>query len=203
MPVSGLVSVAGGKYTTYRVMARDAVDAAARGLEQAVPPSVTHATPLLGADGYRVMWNARRRLAAESGLHVARIEHLLNRYGSCITQLLRAVEERPDLGRPLEGADDYLRVEIWYAAAHEGALRLDDALTRRTRISIETFDRGVASAGPAARLMAGVLDWDEARIAAEVERYEDRVAAERESQRQPDDQAADRARTRAADAVRA
>jgi glycerol-3-phosphate dehydrogenase len=201
VPVPGLVSVAGGKYTTYRIMARDAVDAAARGLDEAVPASVTHATPLLGADGYRVLWNARHRLAAESGLHVARIEHLLHRYGSCITELLRAVSDQPELARPLEGADDYLRVEVFYAAAYEGALRLDDVLTRRTRISIETFDRGVASAEPAARLMADVLGWDEDRIAAEVERYEDRVAAERESQRQPDDQAADRARTRAADAV--
>jgi glycerol-3-phosphate dehydrogenase len=201
VPVPGLVSVAGGKYTTYRIMARDAVDAAARGLDEAVPPSVTHATPLLGADGYRVLWNARHRLASESGLHVARIEHLLHRYGSCITELLRAVEERSDLGGPLEGAEDYLRVEVWYAAAYEGALRLDDVLTRRTRISIETFDRGVASAESAARIMADVLGWDEERVTAEVERYEDRVAAERESQRQPDDQAADRARTRAADAV--
>ncbi len=202
VPVAGLVSVAGGKYTTYRIMARDAIDAAARGLDEQVPPSVTHATPLVGADGYRILWNARRRLSAESGLHVARIEHLLQRYGSCITELLRAVEERPELGHALEGADDYLAVEIWYAAAYEGALRLDDALTRRTRISIETFDRGVASARPAARLMADVLGWDEERVAAEVERYEDRVAAERESQRQVDDQAADRARTSATDAVR-
>jgi glycerol-3-phosphate dehydrogenase len=111
------------------------------------------------------------------------------------------VEERPELGAALDGAEDYLRVEVWYAAAYEGALRLDDVLTRRTRISIETFDRGVAAAEPAARLMADVLGWDDEKVAAEVERYEDRVAAERESQRQPDDQAADRARTRAADAV--
>ena len=70
-------------------------------------------------------------------------------------------------------------------------------LARRTRISIETFDRGLTSAEPVARLMGEVLGWSEAQIAREVEVYGERVAAERDSQEQPDDQAADAARTRA------
>ena len=70
-------------------------------------------------------------------------------------------------------------------------------LARRTRISIETFDRGLTASGPAARLMGEVLGWSEERIAREVEVYGERVAAERDSQTQPDDQAADAARTRA------
>ena len=102
VPVPGLVAVAGGKYTTYRVMARDAVDAAAHGLDAAVPPSATHVTPLVGAEGYQVLWNGRRRLADESGLHLARIEHLLQRYGSRIGELLDEVARRPELGKPLE-----------------------------------------------------------------------------------------------------
>jgi glycerol-3-phosphate dehydrogenase len=178
-------------------MARDAVDAAARGLDAAVPPSATHVTPLVGAEGYQVLWNGRRRLAAESGLHLARIEHLLQRYGSRIHELLAEVARRPELGKPLDGTEDYLCVEAWYAAAHEGAHHLDDVLARRTRISIETFDRGLTSAEPVARLMGEVLGWSEERVAREVEVYGERVAAERDSQEQPDDQAADAARTRA------
>ena len=197
VPVPGLVAVAGGKYTTYRVMARDAVDAAARGLDESVPPSATDVTPLVGAEGYRVLWNRRRRLASESGLHLARIEHLLHRYGSRVHELLDEVARRPELGRPLEGAEDYLRVEAWYAAAFEGAHHLDDLLARRTRISIETFDRGLSAAEPAARLMGEVLGWSDGVVAREVEVYRERVAAERDSQEQPDDQAADAARTRA------
>ena len=197
VPVPGLVAVAGGKYTTYRVMARDAVDAAARGLDAAVPPSATHVTPLVGAEGYQVLWNGRRRLAEESGLHLARIEHLLQRFGSRIGDLLDEVARRPELGKPLEGTEDYLCVEAWYAAAHEGAHHLDDVLARRTRISIETFDRGLTAAAPAARLMGEVLGWSEEQIAREVEVYGERVAAERDSQEQIDDQAADAARTRA------
>ncbi|MEO8688727.1 MAG: glycerol-3-phosphate dehydrogenase/oxidase [Solirubrobacteraceae bacterium] len=197
VPVPGLVAVAGGKYTTYRVMARDAVDAAAHGLDASVPPSATHVTPLVGAEGYQVLWNGRRRLADESGLHLARIEHLLQRYGSRIGELLDEVARRPELGKPLDGAEDYLCVEAWYAVAHEGAHHLDDVLARRTRISIETFDRGLTSAEPAARLMGEVLGWSDEQIAREVEVYGERVAAERDSQEQPDDQAAEAARTRA------
>ncbi|MCQ0024092.1 glycerol-3-phosphate dehydrogenase/oxidase [Streptomyces somaliensis DSM 40738] len=200
-PVPGLVVVAGGKYTTYRVMARDAVDEAVHGLDTRVAPCVTEEVPLLGAEGYRALWNARARVAARTGLHVARVEHLLNRYGTLAEELLDLVAEDPALKRPVTGAEDYLRAEILYAASHEGARHLDDVLTRRTRISIETFDRGTGCARECAELMARVLGWGEEQIAKEVEHYEKRVEAERESQRQPDDQTADAARLGAPDIV--
>jgi glycerol-3-phosphate dehydrogenase len=195
----GLVTIAGGKYTTYRVMAKDAVDLAARSLPGRVPESVTDRTPLLGAIGYFALNNRRHELAATSGLHVVRIEHLLGRYGSLTEELLAMVAEDPSLGRPIEGAEDHLQVEAVYAASHEGALHLDDVLTRRTRISIETFDRGIGAAPHVARLMAPVLGWDHARIDREIEHYEARVAAERESQLQMDDLNADAARLGAPD----
>jgi glycerol-3-phosphate dehydrogenase len=200
-PVPGLVVVAGGKYTTYRVMARDAVDAAVHGLGRSVAPSCTERVPLLGAEGYPALWNRRRLLAAESGLHVARVEHLLGRYGSLVRELLDLVEADPDLGRPLDGAEDYLRAEIVYAATHEGARHLEDVLTRRTRISIETFDRGVAAAEPAAELMSGPLGWTAEQTSREVENYRVRVEAERASQEQPDDETADATRLGAPDVV--
>jgi glycerol-3-phosphate dehydrogenase len=197
--VSGLITVAGGKYTTYRVMAKDVVDVAARGLEQRVPESCTESIPLVGAAGYRAHWNRREAIAAETGLHVNVIEHLLNRYGARTHELLELIRESPELGRPLEGAPTYLAAEIHYATSHEGALHLDDVLTRRTRISIETFDRGVIAARPTAELMANILGWDDATRAGEVEHYDARVRAERESQTQPDDQTADAARVGAPD----
>jgi glycerol-3-phosphate dehydrogenase len=193
-PVPGLVAVAGGKYTTYRIMAKDAIDAVVRGLGQSVPESPTEHVPLLGAVGYQALWNRRRQLAASSGLHLVRIEHLLGRYGVLTEELLMEIERRPELARVLPGTDDHLEVEVWYAAAAEGALHLDDVLARRTRLSIQTFDRGLAAAEPAARIMAEVLGWDEDRIAEEVALYRGRVDAERRSQEQPDDEAADRIR---------
>ncbi|MET0929586.1 MAG: glycerol-3-phosphate dehydrogenase/oxidase [Aeromicrobium sp.] len=203
--VKGLVVIAGGKYTTYRIMAKDAVDAAVHGmstqLDRHAPSSVTEDVPLLGADGYEAMWNQRHMIARSSGLGAGRIEHLLHRYGSLIAEVLDLIEEQPDLAGPLTGADDYLRAEIVYAASHEGARHLDDAIARRTRISIETFDRGVDVAEEVALLMGGVLGWTEEQRANEVDHYLKRVQAERESQTMPDDETADAARMGAEDVV--
>ncbi|GAB2605233.1 FAD-dependent oxidoreductase [Paractinoplanes abujensis] len=200
-PVPGLVVVAGGKYTTYRVMAKDAVDACVHGLGRSVPPSCTDRVPLLGADGYPALWNQRRVLASRSGLHVARVEHLLGRYGSLVHEVLGLIEADKSLGQALTGADDYLRAEVVYAAGHEGARHLEDVLTRRTRISIETFDRGTECAQETADLMAGVLGWTAEQTAREVENYRVRVEAERGSQEQPDDETADATRLGAPDVV--
>jgi glycerol-3-phosphate dehydrogenase len=200
-PVPGLVVVGGGKYTTYRVMARDAIDACVHGLGRSVPASCTHQVPLLGADGYPALWNRRRVLAAESGLHVARVEHLLGRYGTLVHEVLDLLRADPDLAGPVAGAEDYLRAELVYAASHEGARHLEDVLTRRTRISIETFDRGVAAAPVAADLMGGVLGWTPEQTEREVKHYLLRVEAERASQEQPDDETADAARLGAPDVV--
>ena len=200
-PVPGLVMIAGGKYTTYRVMARDAVDAAVHSLGGAVPASVTDVVRLAGADGFETRTNQRLSLARDSGLHPARIDHLLGRYGGLIDEIIALVADRPDLARPLPGAEDYLRAEVVYAVSHEGARHLDDVLTRRTRISIETFDRGIAAARPAAELMAGELAWDGARLDDEVDHYLRRVEAERQSQRALTDQEADEARVQAPDIV--
>ena len=193
-PVPGLVVVAGGKYTTYRIMAKDAIDAVADALEGRVPPSTTKDVPLLGAVGYQAVKNQRGRLAAESGLHIARIDHLLGRYGALVHELLALVAADPSLGEPLEGQQDYLRAEVLYAASHEGARHVEDVLARRTRISIETWDRGLASARPTAELLAGVLGWDTADVDREVARYTARVVAEKASQEMPDDKSADAAR---------
>ena len=198
-PQPGLVSIAGGKYTTYRVMAADAVDAALADLPAGVGPSVTAEIPLVGAEGYHAMVNRVEHVARERGLPTWRVTHLLDRYGSLVQEVLAVADGDPSLLEPLPGAEEYLRLEIVYAATHEGALHLDDLLARRTRISIETRDRGVACAEPTARLVAPVLGWDEGRIADEVAAYRARVAAERESQQEPDDLAANAERLAAPD----
>ncbi|CAM3309055.1 glycerol-3-phosphate dehydrogenase/oxidase [Nocardioides dubius] len=199
-PVPGLVMIAGGKLTTYRVMAADAVDAAAHSLgtttDAVVRSSITDRIPLLGADGYAARANQRVELARRARLHVSRIDHLLSRYGSLVDDLVDLLLLRPELAAALPGADDYLAAEVVYAVTHEGAQHLDDVLVRRTRISIETFDRGVDAAGPVARLMAAELGWDDARVADEVDHYLRRVEAERQSQAKATDQEADEARVR-------
>ena len=197
-PVPGLVLVAGGKYTTYRVMAEDAVDAAAVGLP-GVPPSRTAHLPLVGAHRWAEVTGAADRLAEEHGLDAAVVQRLLRRHGDRVVDVLALVRRDPSLGEPLPGAGGYLTAEVVLAVAAEGALHLDDVLTRRTRVSIETPHRGVETAPAVARIMAGVLGWDAERTGREVAHYRARVDAERESQRMPDDSTADAARLGAPD----
>ena len=199
--VPGLVVVAGGKWTTYRIMAKDAIDAAVSALDGKIPKSATEDIALLGAEGYQAAWNKRAKLARAFGVHKARIEHLLNRYGVMTDELLDIIQSNPSLAEALPGADDYIAAEVVYAATHEGALHLEDVLARRTRISIEAWDRGISAAPVAAALMAGVLGWDAERTANEVGNYLKRVEAERKSQLQPDDESADRVRLEAPDVI--
>ncbi|WP_265445302.1 glycerol-3-phosphate dehydrogenase/oxidase [Flexivirga meconopsidis] len=195
-PQPGLVSIAGGKYTTYRVMAQDAIDVAGKDLGE-IKESVTEHVPLVGADGYAAMVNLTHELSAETGLPEWRIEHLLGRYGSKLDEVLALAADDPSLLEPVKSAENYLRVELKYAVTHEGALHLSDVLARRTRMSIETKHRGVDAAAETADIMADVLGWDEETKRREIETYRERVAAERASQELDNDSDSDAARLRA------
>ncbi|PRQ11884.1 glycerol-3-phosphate dehydrogenase [Corynebacterium sp. 13CS0277] len=180
----GMISVAGGKYTTYRVIGADAIDAAAQDIPKSVPESVTTQVPLLGADGYHALANQVPALAEETGLTQAQVTHLLNRYGSLMFEVLAPAADNPALLEPVPGAPAYLMAEVAYAVTHEGAIHLEDVLSRRLRITMEYGHRGLECAEPVARLMAQYLGWDEAKTAEEVkvftQRTEANLAAERE-----------------------
>jgi glycerol-3-phosphate dehydrogenase len=180
-------------------MARDAVDPAAAGLGRPVPASCSHEVPLLGANGWRSLHNSRDRLAQRSGLDAERVTHLLGRFGTETGPVLDLIAGEPALGWPLPGAENYLAAEARWAVTADGALHLDDVLTRRTRISIETSDRGLAALSAVAELMAPALGWSSTDVAREVAAYRARVEAERRSQEQPTDETADFERLAAAD----
>ena len=189
-PMPGLVVVAGGKYTTYRVMAQDAVDAAVRDLYRGVPPSCTAETPLLGAESLTALWNRQGALARRAGLRPEQVGHLLSRYGTLVDEVLDLIHRDAGLGRPLAGAPGYLRAEVAYAVTAEGARHLDDVLERRTHIAIETMDRGMAAAAATAEIIAPLLGWLPEQASREVRNYERAVAAQRSAEEQSDDQAA-------------
>jgi glycerol-3-phosphate dehydrogenase len=203
-PAPGLVSVAGGKLTTYRVMARDTIDRAASSLggaggRRTVGPSATADLPLVGADGWSSRTASADAIARDHDLSTGEVRRLLGRYGSQIDDVLGLARRDARLRRPVEGGAGVLGAEVVYAATHEGALHVDDVLARRTHLSIETADRGTVAASHVARLLAPLLGWDDARRDREVERYAARVDAERASQRLPDDASADAARLAVAD----
>jgi glycerol-3-phosphate dehydrogenase len=160
---------------------------------------VTDRLPLLGADGYAALANQVAELSEVYRLPTWRVRGLLRRYGSLLPEVLDPAVDNATLLAPLPGADEYLQAEVRYGATHEGALHLDDLLTRRTRVSIEVPHRGVDSASAVAELVADVLGWDTAHVAAEIDVYRARVQAERVSQEQADDLAADAARLVAPD----
>ncbi|MFC0446676.1 glycerol-3-phosphate dehydrogenase [Rhodococcus jostii] len=193
----GLVAIAGGKYTTYRVMAEDAVDLAAEDIPARMAPSITEKVPLVGADGYFALVNQTVHLGQLYGLHPYRVKHLLDRFGSLIGEVLDLASDKPELLQPITDAPAYLQVEVVYAAAAEGALHLDDILARRTRIAIEYSHRGVNCAEQVAQLVAPVLGWDADDVDREVKTYQARVEAEVQSQAQPDDLSADALRAAA------
>ncbi|MEV0247716.1 glycerol-3-phosphate dehydrogenase/oxidase [Nocardia sp. NPDC050712] len=197
-PVPGLIIVAGGKYTTYRVMAEDAIDLAVADLPGRVAKSCTARVPLVGADQYRELAQSRARLAEVFDVDMGTVDHLLGRYGSAVTELRELIDAEPELGARL-GNSRYLKAEIVYAVTHEGALHLDDILARRTRLSVETGARGVDIAPEVAALVAPYLGWDDLRIVREIKIYRRRVEAEIASNMQATDEEADAIRVSAPD----
>ncbi|CAB4656339.1 MAG: FAD-dependent oxidoreductase [Actinobacteria bacterium] len=177
-PAPGFVSIAGGKYTTYRIMGRDVIDLAVNELRKLTPESVTDKLPLVGADGYFALVQQVDRLAADSGLSVETITHLLNRYGSMISEILELVEEMPSLSKKLAGDLPYIKAEIHYAASHEGARSVDDVISRRTRIAFEAHNYGVALTESIAEIIAPVLGWSTKERKASVAAYESLVERE-------------------------
>lgn len=188
-PSPGLVVVSGGKYTTYRVMAADAVDAALDGGSLGVRPSMTARVRLAGAEGYEVRKNQTAAMATRYGLAEAVVVHLVRRYGGLVDEVLALVDADPSLGAPVEGSSGYIKAEVLYAVTHEGARHLEDVLLRRTRIGIETPDSGRSAAEGVAAVMAGVLGWDRATIAAEAESYALTAALEYAADGRPADDA--------------
>ena len=185
-PAPGLTTIAGGKYTTYRVMAADLVDAVARALRTKAP-SVTRDVPLLGAGVGRI---DRAALGTRAGLPAAAIDGLVRRYGDRVEELVALIEARPQLAERLDGGGGHLRAEVVHACTHEGALRLADVLERRTRLALTARDRGLAAAAQAVSLMAGALAWDPERTQREAETWRARVAAARAAEAEQDDERA-------------
>ena len=192
--IPGMVAIAGGKLTTYRVMAEDAVDFALGKALAKSRPSVTAQLPLLGAEGFEAAANQARRLGAKYGFDAARLQHLVHRYGSELPDLFATIDADPSLGEPLEAAPQFLRAEVYRACAVEGAMHLEDIFVSRVRLNSEARDE-------VADIAAAVLGWDEERLEREKTNYRERIAAELAAEEQLTDAAASAARMEAPDIV--
>jgi glycerol-3-phosphate dehydrogenase len=197
-PSPGLTVIAGGKLTTYRVMAKDAVDFAL-GKEAKQRPSVTKDLPLVGAEGFDQTLAQREQLAERYGWTAQRISHLLGRYGSRISDITSLIDSDSSLKDEVPNAEAYIKAEIVYAVTHEGALNLSDVLTTRTRLNFEVPDGGVAAAEVIANLMAPLLGWDGQRKTSQLEAYSAGVKAEKAATLADSDSLAEQRRLNATD----
>ena len=173
-PVPGFVTIAGGKYTTYRVMSEDAVNEAVSDLNRIIPDSCTDSLSVIGADGYAVLKNQVKRLANTYQIDVNTVTHLLERYGSLIAEVLDSspLEYLEKLSPDLP----YLKAEIWYAVTHEGALSISDIMYRRTRLNFELKDQGISLLDEIAEIVATALGWDMDKKEESMKQYRDLVA---------------------------
>ncbi|MBV9256371.1 MAG: glycerol-3-phosphate dehydrogenase/oxidase [Actinobacteria bacterium] len=180
---SGVVTVTGGKLTTYRRMAADTVDEVVKHLgkggERVLRRSPTKKLPLRGATGI----DSLRQPDAASRMDVDKstLEHLVGRYGSEARTVVAMLEADPDLARPLVPGLPYLRAEAVYAARYEMALTLEDVLSRRTRALLLARDASAAVALDVAHLVAPELGWNPDEVRHQVSGYLEIVAKERES----------------------
>lgn len=164
-----MITVTGGKLTTYREMAQDTVDAVAERLDlpRSRRKSRTKKLRLLGAEGFD---------ADATG----RAGHLHTRFGG-ETRLIDAMVERdPSLGESLVPGLPYLRAEALFAARYEMAATLDDVLSRRTRSLLLARDAAAEAAVDVADLVGDELGWDEATRKREVDAFRAKAAKERD-----------------------
>ncbi len=178
---NGMVTIVGGKLTTYRRMAQDTVDVLAK--RDGLP--ISHPTEhllLAGATGWH---DAKRKIEArgqELGLAPETIDHLACTFGSNAATVLDLIDEDDSLGERLLPELPYLRAEVVYACRGEMAMTLEDVLARRTRIMLEDAERGASIAPQVAALMAGELDWSSEQVCAEVKKYRALVAHQYEAE---------------------
>jgi glycerol-3-phosphate dehydrogenase len=168
---SGVVTITGGKLTTYRHMAADAVDEVAAVLGREIGRSRTKKMRLLGADGYESV----RASAGGDGT----LLHLADRYGDEARSVASLIEAEPVLGDPLVPGLPYVKAEAIYAARHEMATSVDDVLSRRTRARLLGRDASAAVAADVAALLAPELGWDAAEQERQVGSYRSSVERER------------------------
>ncbi|HUF26828.1 MAG TPA: glycerol-3-phosphate dehydrogenase/oxidase [Gemmatimonadaceae bacterium] len=169
----GMLAVSGGKLTTYRAMAGEAVDAIAARLGVAAARSPTERLPLPGGN----ITSVDTEVAAALG-HVGdaeRARHLVHAHGSSWREVWMLAEADPSLAAPLAPGLPYVRAELVHAVRREMAYTLGDLLIRRTRIAFEMPDHGRSVAGDVSALVASELEWNEERRAAALLDYDREV----------------------------
>ncbi len=186
---SGVITITGGKLTTYRKMASDTVGEVIDTIGRDHLPGVNHRTrtkrlPIRGAEGYQALVDEASTAAAT--LDRRTVVHLADRYGGEARAIIAMADRNPSLAEPLVPSLPYIRAEAVFSARYEMARSLDDILTRRTRARLLARDETAQVAAQVADLVSAELGWDSDETARQVAGYEALVLEERESAQLPD-----------------
>jgi glycerol-3-phosphate dehydrogenase len=174
---TGLISILGGKMTTYRRMAQDTIDVLSR-RDQTKPVHPTKTIPLQGSAGWKRVRHEIMDRGLRLGLTQSSIQHLGHSYGTNAQVVLDIVEHDRSLGDLLIGDLPYIKAEIYYACHNEMAMTLKDALERRTSIILEDRQRGLGVADEIATMMGQELGWSDSRRQEMVDKYRQWIESE-------------------------
>ena len=166
---SGLVSVLGGKWTTYRAMAEDAINIAQQYLGVPVTNSLTAHYPLSGSKGFGP--NYWTTLVGQYGIATDTARHLVEKYGTCAVQVLELAQKEPHLGEPLVAGLAPIRAEVVYTVREEMALSIEDVLARRIGLQLFGWKEAIAAAPVVGSLLARELDWSSSNTQNAIEEY--------------------------------
>jgi glycerol-3-phosphate dehydrogenase len=172
--VSGLISLLGGKWTTYRLMAQDAIDAVCWQLNvQASCTTATHT--LAGAAGWEE--NLFKKIASTYGFDADVSQHLAGKYGVHAHALGEMVVRQPDLGQRIVPEYPYIRAEVVYAAQAEMAMTIRDFLARRVRLEFLDWKAAIDAAPEVGRLLGATLGWEASERDANTKAYVELIAS--------------------------
>ena len=166
---SGLISVMGGKWTTYRAMAEDAVNAVQQQLGVPAGGCTTREHHLSGSEGYSADYS--QTLVATHGVPASTARHLSEKFGTNAGAVLNLARQQSELAQPIVEGYPAIQAEIAYSARNEMAATLDDVLERRTGLQFYSWKTAMAAAPVAAAVMQKEMGWDEARTRLEIDDY--------------------------------
>jgi glycerol-3-phosphate dehydrogenase len=172
-PQSGLISILGGKWTTYRAMAEETVDEVQRQLGKAVGQCQTSNHSLIGASGYSEdYWQT---LVAEHGVSESTARHLVAKHGARATDVVALIREQPELAQPFIAGLAPIRAEVIFAIREEMAMSIEDILARRIGLQLHGWREAIQAAPVVAQYLAQELGWSAMQTKEAVEQYTSRL----------------------------
>jgi glycerol-3-phosphate dehydrogenase len=171
---TGLISIMGGKWTTYRAMAEDTINAVQKCLGQPVTPGVTIDHPIYGSKGYTAdYW---RSLVRDYGVSEATAKHLSQKFGTSASKVMQLAKDDPGLATPIVPGFAPLRAEIAYCARSEMAMTIEDVLMRRTGLQFFSWRAAITAATPTGTILAKELGWSPDFETSSVEEYRNKIS---------------------------